>query len=82
VEAVYREGVLNTRADPLSRGKNPRSRGFTSRNSFTRLTAPPILKELSILLGPSLNIMEEERLVHHWTEYTRIIQDLFFRVEA
>ena len=50
--------------------------GF-SENSFTQDTAPPILKELSRLLDPSLNIMDESKLLDHWTQYTNIIERIF-----
>jgi len=59
-------------ADPLSRGTEPSSlgMGFTTANSFTRDTAPSILRELSTLLDPSIEIMEEAELLNRWARYT------------
>jgi len=62
VSTEYRKGELN-RADPLSRRVTPSKFGFPTENSMTNSTAPPIIKELSNLLNPSVNIMEESRLL-------------------
>ena len=77
VNTVFRPGVKNVLADALSRGTHPSRLGLTEENSFTRDTAPPILKELSRLLDPSLNIMDESKLLDHWTQYTNIIERIF-----
>ena len=74
---LFRPGVWNALADSLSRGKNPIVRGVTVHNSLVKETAPPILKELAKLLDPSLDIMREEKLLHHWEQYTDIIDCLF-----
>ena len=91
VNTEFREGVLNVVADSLSRGADPlsrdfkalargvdpRARGFHIRNSFTQVTAPPILKDLSKLLDPSFNIMVEELLYHQWNQFSDLIEKLF-----
>ena len=77
VNTVFRPGVKNVLADALSRGTHPSRLGLTEENSFTRDTAPPILKELSRLLDPSVNIMDESKLLDHWTQYTNIIERIF-----
>ena len=78
VQTDYREGESNVLADPLSRGTEPSSlgMGFTTANSFTRDTAPSILRELSTLLDPSIEIMEEAELLNRWARYTEVIQRL------
>jgi hypothetical protein len=77
-ETEYRKGEHNVLADPLSRGANPSSlgMGFTAANSFTRSTAPAILLELSALLDPSRELMEESELFNRWAQYTDVIQRL------
>jgi hypothetical protein len=77
-ETEYRKGEHNVLADPLSRGADPFSlgMGFTAANSFTRATAPTILSELSGLLGPSRELMEESELLDRWAQYTDVIQRL------
>ena len=74
----YRIGEDNVLADPLSRGADPSSlgMGFTAANSFTRATAPAILLELSVLLDPSIELMEESELLDRWARYTDVIQRL------
>ena len=74
----FRAGVSNVLADPLSRGAEPSSlaMGFTMANSFTRATAPPILLELSALLDPSHDLMEESGLLDRWAQYTDVLERL------
>ena len=78
VHTDFRAGTRNVLADPLSRGLEPSAlgMGFTSANSFTRATTPPILRELSALLDPSMDLMEESELLDRWARYTDVIQRL------
>ena len=77
VSTVYREGVKK-RADPLSRRETPSHYGFTTKNSMTNLTAPPIIKELSNLLNPSVNTMEESLLLNLMGKCNSISLNLSF----
>ena len=75
VSTEFREGVSN-RADPLSRRTLPSSLGFDTKHSLTFETAPPILKELSGLLNPSINYMDESVLLEHWGKFNSILYRL------
>ncbi|WP_353203064.1 hypothetical protein, partial [Polynucleobacter sp.] len=75
VSTEYKEGELN-RADPLSRRIPPSDFGFTDRNSFTRANAPPILQELSVLLNPSHNAMDETTLLARMAKFNYIFRHL------
>lgn len=75
VSTVYQEGVLN-RADGMSRREHPSVSGFTAKNSYTKENAPPILKELSALLNPSHNIMEETTLLARMGKFNMIFRNL------
>ena len=77
VSTEYREGVKN-RADPLSRRETPSHYGFTAKNSMTNSTAPPIIRELSNLLNPSVNIMEESLLLNLMGKCNSISYNLSF----
>jgi len=78
VHTEFRAGVKNILADPLSRGKDPSTLGLglTAMNSFTRRTAPSVLQELSALLDPSEDLMEESELLDRWARYTQVISRL------
>ena len=77
VSTVYKEGKSN-RADPLSRRRSPSSYGFTAANSMTRTLAPPLIKELSALLNPSNDIMEESALLERMKKLDTISFNLSF----
>ena len=66
----------NNLADPLSRGTLPSHFGFDESHSFTQLSAPPIMKELSALLNPSIECMEESFLLNHWAMINSILNRL------
>lgn len=76
VNTVFRAGVLNFRADALSRNTSPSVFGFRPHNYFVRSSAPPILKEFSSLLDPSLDYMNEGSLLDCWGHYNRLITGL------
>lgn len=76
VSTVFRAGVLNHRADALSRGASPSDFYFPAHNSFVRSSAPSVLREFSSLLDPSLNYMDEGSLYDCWGHYNRIISKL------
>ena len=77
VSTVHKEGKLN-RADPFSRRVSTASYGFTDLNSMTKYTAPPLIKELSTLLDPSIDIMEESALLERMRKLDVIAYHLSF----
>jgi len=76
VSTEFRAGVLNKRADSLSRGDSPLSLGFGTQYSFTRSTSPPVLRELSALLNPAIDRMDETALLESWEQYNSILSTL------
>jgi hypothetical protein len=77
VSTVHQKGTEN-RADPFSRGVSTASHGFTAENSMTKHSAPPLIKEMSALLNPSVDIMEESALLEQMKKLDTISYHLSF----
>jgi hypothetical protein len=76
VSTEFRAGVFNKRADSLSRRDSPLTLGFGSNYSFTRANSPPLLRELSALLNPAVDRMDEATLLESWGQYNSILGSL------